>query len=177
VRGFLSILVAAAASSGCGTVYMPLPAQRTEQPHVIREVLDMTGGRPANTWGTVDGGVFPTFQPGTDWRWAAEHCLFHFKLADPAGWTLVAHITAVQAVLDKTGPQKIAFQVNGRTVAAADLKVSRNYDFEVPVAPALLQPGVPVTVTMDSRPCLPQKDGEPFCVLIHSIGFTKPDTP
>jgi hypothetical protein len=169
----IGILGAALVISGCGTVYVPLPAQRTEQPHTVRAVLDMTGGRPENTWGVIDAGVFPTFQPGSDWRWAGDHCAFHFKLSEFTGWTFTAHITAVKAVLDKTGPQKIEFKVNGRAVASADLKVSRDYHFEIPLDPSLLQQDSPVTVSMDSGPCLPQKDGLPFCVLLHSLGFTK----
>jgi hypothetical protein len=177
MRRYLWIVITAVFATGCAQVYVPLPPQRSEQPHIVREVLDMTGGRPENTWGGIDAGISKDFIPGADWRWATEHSAFHFKLSELDGWSLEARITAVQAVMDKTGPQKVSFQVNGKTVGAAELKVSRNCDFSFPMDPALLQRSAPVSVTLDASPCLPQEHGPDFCVLLHTIGFVKQEKP
>jgi hypothetical protein len=167
------IVLASVIGAGCGQVYVPLPAQRPEQRHAIREVLEMAEGRPENTWGGVDSGIAPGSATGADWRWATEHSAFHFKLDEFSGWSFAARITAVKAVLDRVGSQRVTFRVNGSVVGSADLKVSQDYNFSIPLDEALLKGQAPVAVTMDAGPCLPQQYGPPYCVLLHEVGFVK----
>jgi hypothetical protein len=157
--------------TGCSPVYLPPPPQRSEQPHRLMEILDMTGGRPAETWGSVVSGMHTSFDPHADWRWAAESVVFHFKVDEPAGWSLSARITAAQSILDKMGPQRVTFEVNGETVGTLRLDASRHYDLSFPVEAAVLKRSSPIVVRMDTGPCLAQQYGPPYCVLLHKIGF------
>jgi hypothetical protein len=167
------LLAAAVFSAGCGQVYYPPPPQRGEQPHRIMEILDMTGGRPTETWGSVVAGVQDSGDPNIDWRWAADRSVFRFRLDEFEGWRLAASITAARTVLDKTGPQRVTFEVNGKTVGAAALDVSRRYDLSFPVDAELLKGTAPVIVDMTASPCLTELRGPPFCVLLHKIGFVR----
>jgi hypothetical protein len=169
----LGFTAAVLSVTGCGQVFYPPPPQRSEQPHRVIEILDMTGGRPTETWGTIVSGVHTGFDPNADWRWVAERAVFQFKLEDTAAWSLSARITAAHAVLDKTGPQRVTFAVNGQTVGTVTLDVSRRYDLSFPLAAELLKSAAPVVVDMNASPCLPQEKGPPFCVLLHKIGFVK----
>jgi hypothetical protein len=169
----LSIAAVVLTVTGCGQVYYPPPPQIVPQPHPVMEILDMTGGRPSETWGSVVAGVQDSGDPNLDWRWATAQSLFHFKLDEFEGWRFIARITAARTVLDKTGPQHVAFKVNGQTVGAVALDASRRYDLSFPVDAALLKSATPIVVNMDAGPCVPQQYGEPFCVLLHRIGFVK----
>ena len=133
----------------------------------------MTSGRPAEAWGSVVSGVHPWGDPNADWRWASEHSVFHFKLDEFAGWTLHVRVTAAKAVLDKTGPQHVSFEVNGRPAGSLAMNVSRTYDLAFPIDAATLEKANPVVVTMDAGPCVSQQYGPPFCVLLHTIGFVQ----
>jgi hypothetical protein len=136
-------------------------------------MLDMTGGRPENAWGSVVSGVHNVSDPHADWRWVAGQSVFHFTLQEFEGWSLSVKLTAAKAVLDKTGPQRVSFTVNGRPAGSVSLDSSRTYDLAFPVAAAVLQSVQPITVTMDAAPCLNQQYGPPFCVLLHQIGFVQ----
>jgi hypothetical protein len=173
LRRFSAIAIPALVAAGCGQVFLPPPAQRTELPHQVREILDMTGGRPAETWGAVVSGVHRTFEPGADWRWAAECSVFQFRLDEFAGWKLAVRLTAAQAVLDKTGPQHVSFTINSQPAGTAILDASRHYELAFPVDAAVLKSATPIVVTMDAGPCVPDRDGPPFCVLLHSVGFVQ----
>ncbi len=69
-----------------------MPPQRSAEPHVVREVLDMTSGRPAEAWGSVVSGVHPWGDPNADWRWASEHSVFHSNSTNsPAGFACAGY--------------------------------------------------------------------------------------
>ena len=159
--------------SACGPVYYAPPAQRVAQKHIVAMLLDMTPGRPAEAWGTIVSGVHSGGDPNADWRWVGPQSVFTFNPGKADGWSLAAHVTAVQANLDKTGPQKVEFQVNGKTVGKADLSVSRRYDLKFPLDPGLLKDPSHVEVRMLASPCLPAQYSPPLCVLLHSIGLVR----
>jgi len=159
--------------AACDRPYYPPPPQRTLGKHTVAMLLDLTGGCPPEAWGAIVSGIHSTYDPRADWRWAGEQSTFTYQLDDYTGWNLAAHLTAAQAVLDKTGPQTVTFEVNGRPVGAATLGTSRRYDLTFPVTPDLLRSAVPVTVRMTAAPCVPADTGPPFCVLLHSIGFAR----
>lgn len=167
------IALLALCAAGCGEVFLPPPSQRAEAPHQVREILDITGGRPDEAWGAIVSGVHNAYQPGADWRWVAQHSVFRFKLDEFTGWSLDVHLTAPGVVLDKKGPQRAEFQVNGHPVGAVTLDVSRGYQLSFPVDAATLKSAAPIVVTMDAGPCNSQPYGPPYCVLLHSIGFVQ----
>lgn len=160
-------------TTGCGPVYLPVPPQQSEPHRQVRALLEMTGDRPPVAWGGIDSGVLTSFQPGADWRWAAEHSAFHVALDGSAGWSASARITAVRSVLEKVGPQKVIVRVNDVPVGSADLTQSKDYDLSFPVQPAALARTSPARLTLDVSPCLPQPGSPSFCVLLHSVGFTR----
>jgi len=166
-----TIFLAALCATGCGQVFLPPPEQRVEAPHQVKELLDMTGGRSEEAWGSVVSGIDKAFQPGADWRWASERSVFRFKLDEFTGWSLSVRLTGARAVLDKTGPQRVTFQVNGHVAGAATVDADRSYQLSFPVDAAVLKSAAPIVVTMDAGPCLIQPYGPPYCVLLHSIGF------
>jgi hypothetical protein len=158
---------------GCGPDYYPPPAQRTPRQHAVEAMLDMSAGRPAEEWGKIVAGLQPPGDPNADWRWAGDHATFSFDLSGDDRRSLTAHLTVAQTVLDKTGPQKLTFEVNGTTVGSATLGVSRRYDFSFPVDPALFHRSQPIVVRLLASPCVPAPNGPPYCVLLHSIGFVQ----
>ena len=131
----------------------------------------MTGGRPEEVWGAIVSGIDKAFQPGADWRWASERSVFHFKLDEYTGWSLAVRLTGAKAVLDKTGPQRVVFEVNGQAAGIVKIDAGRTYRLSFPVDAAVLKSAKPIVVTMDASPCLSQPYGPPYCVLLHSIGF------
>jgi hypothetical protein len=166
-----TIVLAALCAAGCGQVFLPPPEQRVEAPHPVRELLDMTGGRPEESWGSIVSGIDKAFQPGADWRWATEHSVFRFTLGESEGWSLAVRLTGARAVLDQTGPQRVAFSVNGHAAGTATVDADRTYRLSFPVDAAVLKSATPIVVTMDAGPCLSQPYGPPYCVLLHNIGF------
>ena len=102
---------------GCREVSYPPPPQRAEVPHEVKAILDMTGGRPQEAWGSIVSGVAQG-DPSMEWRWTMAHPTFRFVLDSSATWKLNVRITAVATVLAKVGAQHVTFNVNGKPWAS-----------------------------------------------------------
>ena len=172
MRRALLIALASLCQLGCDRVYYPPPPQKTPQKHTVEMLLDMTAGRPAEAWGSIVSGIHKGGAPGADWRWTGDRAVFRFIPGVASGWSVAAHLTAAQPVLDKTGPQQVSFEVNGEPVGSATLDVSRRYDLTFPVGPDLMGSGT-VELRMMVTPCVPAQYSPPYCVLLHSIGFER----
>jgi hypothetical protein len=186
---------------GCREVIYPPPPQRAEVPHEVKAILDMTGGRPEEAWGSIVSGVAGG-DPSMDWRWTMAHPTFRFVLDISATWKLNVRITAVASVLAKVGAQHVTFNVNGKAVGVATLDRPRLYDLTFPVDKAVFgiaQPAIAraqaaergakpfrnsspaaarsesvvreLLVRFDVEPCVMPDPGGPYCILVHSVGF------
>ena len=159
--------------AGCSReIVWPPPPQRTAVSHPVFALLDMTGGRPEELWASIVSGVGPG-SPSLNWRWTESHAAFRFTLDSSRAWKLRVRLTAAQAVLDKAGPQRITFDVNGKNAGNAVLDLPRRYDLTFPVDAQTLRLTSPVEVSFDVDRCLGGGRNGPYCVLLHSIGFVQ----
>jgi hypothetical protein len=169
---FAVVLVLGAGGCG-GQIYYPVPAQRTARKHDLEMMLDATPGRPWEKWGAILSGVRTDSAPGANWRWAGAESTYTIQPPDFAGWSLVAHVTAAESVLQKVGPQRISFDVNGKIVGSALLTKSQKYDFRYPLDDNSLRNVGRATMRMTVSPCVPAGSGREYCVLLHSIGLMR----
>jgi len=167
------VLCAAIFGSACRQLYLPVPPQKVAPKHAVEMLLNMTGGRPADTWGAIVSGVHRDYAPFTDWRWTGEQAEFTLQPPEPAGWSLAVRLTAAKSVIEKVGAQRVAFEVNGKPAGTATLDVSRRYDLKFPLDADVLKSASRVDIRMTVTPCAPNVYGEPYCVLLHSIGLVR----
>jgi hypothetical protein len=160
--------LAALGLTGCGQLFLPLPPQRTAPEFRIRKILKISAG--PNPDAVVLRDVEP-LHPGLDWSWTGAHPGFRFKLPTQTIWSLQTKLTVADTVLKETGPQQVQFFVNGAVVGNATLDQPRTYNLTFPVDPALLQNLGAVNVDLSVTPCLPQPNGNAYCLLLHEIGF------
>lgn len=135
----------------------------------LNAVLELDHTRTSWPGASVVSGVLPDDQ-GVGWSWISPHSTVRFKLDEAAMWVFEAKITAVEAVLAKTGPQTENFLVNGHPVKTLVLDHAGSWEVQVPLPDAL---PADTTVELVSEPCLAQPEGLPLCVLLHRVGFTR----
>ena len=157
-------------NAACRDISYPPPPQRAAVPHRVMAVLDMTGGRPEEVWGSIVSDV-ASGDPSLDWRWTRAHPRFRFTLDSSLTWTLNVRLTAVEKALASVGTQHVTFTVNGKTVGTAALERSRLYDLTFPVDKAVFGIASPAIVGFDVEPCQILEDGMAYCVLIHSVAL------
>jgi hypothetical protein len=155
-------------SAGCGQeVSFAPPPQQAPHPWLARVVLDMTPGQPAPWGASILSGVDPP-DPKLNWRWLTTVSQFVFQLEDRRDWQLDLHLTAVDYVLKKLGPQTVTVIVNGAEVGKLTLEKPGPFAAHLPVN-AGREPKVELRIS----PCDPHPDRPPYCALLHSIGFSR----
>lgn len=145
----------------------PLPPQQVSAPYFARVMLDMTPGMPA-PWGAMINSGVDKADPNLNWRWLTRQSSFSFELEDRSDWQLDLHLTAVDQVITKVGPQRLKVLVNGLEVSRAALDKPGPVYLSYPV-----QAGQKPTVELHIEPCLPQPYGTPYCALLHAVGFSR----
>jgi hypothetical protein len=161
-------LITAAITTGCAQdVTMSLPPQAVPHPYFARVHLDMTPRQPAPWGASINSGVDPP-DPKLNWRWITTSSTYSFQLEDRPDWQFDLHLTAVDYVLKALGPQTVTVLMNGSEVSKLVLDKAGPFFAHVAV-----HPGSKPQLELRIAPCDPRPDREPYCALLHSIGFSR----
>src|SRR5436190_10681052 len=98
----LCIVAICLCGAACRDVELPVPPQRARGIYRLNALLHMNS--PERSWpgAAIISGILSDTR-SFDWRWAGDRPRFHFSLDQLAGWRFEAKVTAVEAVLTKTG--------------------------------------------------------------------------
>lgn len=162
------LCVPALIAAGCRQeLSFPVPPQAIPHPYFATVVLDRTPGMPAPRGASTDAGVDPP-NPSLDWAWITTSSRYSFLLEDRDDWQLDIHLTAVDYMLKKLGPQTVTVLLNGAELSKIVIDKPGAKFAHIPV-----HPGTKPKLELRVSPCDPQPTREPYCALIHSIGFSR----
>ena len=158
----------ACGTTGCtADLPLPLPEQHARHPYFARVWLDMAPGMPAPWGAAIKEGVDKAL-PNLDWSWVHNKAAFSFQLEDRPDWYLDLHLTAVDYVLKEVGPQSLTILLNGKEISKKTLDKKGAVFLHFPVSA-----GPKPEVAPNIAPCEVNAEGTHFCVLLHSIGFSR----
>ena len=124
-------------------------------------------GKVDEAAGKVKEGVDKAL-PNLDWSWVHNKAAFSFQLEDRPDWYLDLHLTAVDYVLKEVGPQSLTILLNGKEISKKTLDKKGAVFLHFPVSA-----GPKPEVALNIDPCEVNAEGTHFCVLLHSIGFSR----
>lgn len=166
----LFLLTICFAASACREVIVPVPEQRPDPNFRSNLTLFMDPRLDSSASASVIRGVIPD-QRLFDWRWIDPHPEFQFALDQTAGLALDVKLTTLQSVVSKTGPQRVNFIVNGKTLKTVSFDRAGTWELAIPLGKGLLKEQANNTVELTTEPCLAPDNGTSLCMLLHRIGF------
>ena len=105
-------------------------------------------------------------------RWAFIHPELRFRLQDARHLTFTAEFAIPEVTYKVTGPVRVSYMVNGRTLGTIRCDHAGDFRIEKAVPDGLVESGKFVSVTFEADPrWVSPEDGAQLSFLLRSAGF------
>jgi hypothetical protein len=151
--------------------WSPLPAQYRFQPdsepRVVGMAIRMEEPQVDNY---LVSGVLRD-ELGSMWRWANPRMQLRLQVAERRASTFYIDFVISETTFKETGPVTFRFLLNDQEISRATYDKPGEKHHEAPVAASLLDPTVPVTITIEADRWWTSEDGTKLAFLLVGAGF------